>query len=309
MNRTALTAISLIACLAFSSLSHGKKYYKYQDEQGIWHYSSKKPDTTQEVEVRKVKTDPDHKVKLIKRGNDQQPKYHFLNQFHGPVEVTVWHQNSWNIQTEPRLPQTFTLDEYGEFELFNIQVLRADLGWELNLKWQYLPGDSQHQANRQTHYALPFENSESFQVSQGFQGRFSHQNLANQYAIDIAMPVDTPILAARSGQVMDIEADFFSGGTRDYYLDRANQVRVLHEDGSMAIYAHLAFESIQVFKGQSIHQGQLIAHSGNTGFSSGPHLHFVIQVNTGTHIESIPFLFQTPSGPITPQAGMILGKK
>jgi murein DD-endopeptidase MepM/ murein hydrolase activator NlpD len=51
----------------------------------------------------------------------------------------------------------------------------------------------------------------------------------------------------------------------------------------------------------------VIGRSGNSGYSSGPHLHFVVQVNVGLKIVSVPFKFQDPKGaPFTPKRGQIL---
>jgi murein DD-endopeptidase MepM/ murein hydrolase activator NlpD len=59
-----------------------------------------------------------------------------------------------------------------------------------------------------------------------------------------------------------------------------NFVRVLHDDGTMGVYLHLKQGSVSV-EGQRVMVGSALALSGNTGNSSGPHLHFVVQRNTG----------------------------
>ena len=56
----------------------------------------------------------------------------------------------------------------------------------------------------------------------------------------------------------------------------------------MALYAHLKAEGVLVRVGQRVRAGQQIGLSGNTGFTTGPHLHFVVQVNRGMRLESIP---------------------
>jgi murein DD-endopeptidase MepM/ murein hydrolase activator NlpD len=66
---------------------------------------------------------------------------------------------------------------------------------------------------------------------------------------------------------------------------------VLHDDGTMSLYAHLNWNSIRVRPGQLVERGEYLADSGNTGFSSGPHLHFVVQRNIGGAIESVPIEF------------------
>ena len=87
-----------------------------------------------------------------------------------------------------------------------------------------------------------------------------------------------------------------AGLHREKYGGRANFIRILHDDGSMAVYAHLQPEGVQVHTGQRVRQGQRIGLSGNTGFSTAPHLHFVLQVNRGMRLESIPFRMFGPLG-------------
>ena len=67
-----------------------------------------------------------------------------------------------------------------------------------------------------------------------------------------------------------------------------NFVRILHDDGTMGVYLHLMRHSVLVAEGQRVQVGTPLARSGNTGNSSGPHLHFVIQRNVGLALESIP---------------------
>jgi murein DD-endopeptidase MepM/ murein hydrolase activator NlpD len=96
---------------------------------------------------------------------------------------------------------------------------------------------------------------------------------------------------------MQVESGFDrSGLNHEKYAQRANLVRVLHSDGSMAVYAHLQENGVYVRVGDRVNVGQQIAASGNTGYSSGPHLHFGVQVNTGMRLVSIPFRMVTSRG-------------
>ena len=72
------------------------------------------------------------------------------------------------------------------------------------------------------------------------------------------------ILAAASGKVVNVDDQ----GTKGY----GKYIRLKHEDGSETIYGHLSKQLVQI--GQSVIAGEQIGISGNTGFSSAPHLHF-----------------------------------
>ncbi len=134
-------------------------------------------------------------------------------------------------------------------------------------------------------------------ISQGFHGQASHQDAANAYALDFALLPGTPVLAARSGTVMEAVDGFpDDGGARAADRDKANLVRILHEDGSMAVYAHLMQDSVTVTPGQWVAPGTVIGQSGNSGYSRGPHLHFAVQVNAGMRLESVPFRLRAADG-------------
>jgi LysM repeat protein len=88
--------------------------------------------------------------------------------------------------------------------------------------------------------------------------------------IDIGVDTGTPVRAAMEGTVS--ETGYNSG--------YGNYVIIYHHAGWMTLYGHL--QSISVREGQPIAAGQRIAYSGNTGYSTGPHLHFSVFKNGRT---------------------------
>jgi murein DD-endopeptidase MepM/ murein hydrolase activator NlpD len=140
-------------------------------------------------------------------------------------------------------------------------------------------------------YRVPFGIGSTFLVSQAYPSRITHSTLESQYAVDIALPDETPVYAAREGVVINARHDSFRGAIAPVMMDQANVVEILHSDGTIAIYAHLHWDSVQVHVGQTVQRGQYLAASGNTGFSSGPHLHFAVLRNTGDEDVSIPVQF------------------
>ena len=94
----------------------------------------------------------------------------------------------------------------------------------------------------------------------------------NHSGIDIAVPVGTPVKAIAEGKVIAA-----NGGMRGYgngvFIDHGyiNGKRVVSE------YGHLSGFSVKA--GDKVKQGQVVAKSGNTGVSTGPHLHLTIREN------------------------------
>ncbi|NIL17655.1 M23 family metallopeptidase [Pseudomonas sp. AN3A02] len=138
-------------------------------------------------------------------------------------------------------------------------------------------------------YPLPWRGG-PFRLTQGPNGTFSHSELKSRYAMDIAMPEGTPIIAARAGLVLKTE-NTQSGRGSD---PSGNFVRVQHDDGTQGVYLHLKQGSVSVREGQRVAVGSPLALSGNTGNSSGPHLHFVVQRTTALGLVSIPYEFNQP---------------
>lgn len=288
--RGVLALLLGVVCLLPAG-AEGEKLYKYRDEQGRLVFSDKIPQQATPVDIRQVDPGkPRRKISLVHRGSKERPVLVAVNQYDGPVEIRLSWSQQTNVQSSVPFPARFVVPPRREMELSSLAPVREDQSWAYSYQWTWVPG-APGAAPPQPGYAAPFCRG-SFPVSQGFNGAFSHQDPENRYAVDLAMPVGTPLCAAREGVVMEVAGDYFAGGTdRAELMERANFVRILHDDGTMALYAHLQLESLQVLPGQRVRVGETIGYSGDTGYSSGPHLHFAVQQNTGMAIISIPFTF------------------
>ncbi len=297
----------MLFLLLFSVKNQAKKYYKHVDEDGITHYSDQPPKEDVEFESWQVRPeDSQYEVKVVNRGTKQAPVFYAVNPYHGPVEVGIKFTQQNNVKAKPSWPANYVVPANSELYLSTITAKNKYMGWSFQYSISSTLGDPNAVHDEAHAYRLPFDANKNFYISQAFNGDFSHVGDQNQYAIDIVMPEGSDVLAARSGVVMDIAEDFYDGGVNASKMQRGNYIRILHDDGSMAIYAHLQLESVVVAPGQKVETQQKIAQSGNTGFTSGPHLHFAVQVNQGLLLKSVPFLLQHKGGDIkSPEIGPI----
>jgi murein DD-endopeptidase MepM/ murein hydrolase activator NlpD len=90
--------------------------------------------------------------------------------------------------------------------------------------------------------------------------RFMHEG------VDLAVPIGTPVHAASDGVIEKVGP----------YAGYGNYVRIEHGDGLATAYGHLSRFAPGIKPGVHVAQGQLVAFSGNTGRSTGPHLHFEV---------------------------------
>lgn len=114
-------------------------------------------------------------------------------------------------------------------------------------------------------YALPFPAGEAYECSQGFDDPDGTH--PGEHAVDFEMPTGSAVTAARRGVVV-----FVGRGRRDAWA-----VRLRHDDGTYATYAHLTTNSETVDVGDAVALGDTLAKSGDTGQSTGPHLHFHVE--------------------------------
>lgn len=142
-------------------------------------------------------------------------------------------------------------------------------------------------------YNLPFLKGKRYRILQGNNGRFSHNKANSRFAIDFTMKIGQEVCAIREGYVVMTKSDSNEGGRSRDYLSKANKTFVYHKDGTFAQYAHFKQNGVLVKAGDSIEKGQLIGYSGNTGFSSQPHLHFVVYKPTTNGLVSVPFILDS----------------
>lgn len=282
--------------------------YKYQDENGNWHFTDRLPADQNDFDTVFMERDPEPRIRLRQDGSDASPLYTLHNRYWGPAEIELSLSDSVNVVTEPELPRRFVLGAQAEETVLGIGALDPRKSFSYKLHFRWAPGRPNPLPVTGIIMEPPFPAGQAYVISQGFQGENTHLGPDSEYAVDIVMPIGTPVLAARDGTVMDVEEDFKSGGTdKAAYAERANRVLILHDDGTMAVYAHIDLASVNVRPGLHVRAGRQIARSGNTGFSSGPHLHFAVQQNIGMEVISLPFRFTRRDGePVEPRSHQLL---
>lgn len=284
-----------LSLLLLSATASAQTVYKIARPDGTVHYTDRRPDDADGIEQIHVRAEV-QQVARLRIESDRELRHAVVgNVLHGPLEVQLIAAEARNLQSEPALPLRTVLAGEGEQRVAVFGPLDPVQGWSFSLRLLAMPGDPRA-VHQHADYTLPFE-GDDWRIDQGWSGRFSHTSAESRHAVDFSAPEGTPVLAARAGVVMQIADDFRGAGLDlQKFGARANFVRILHADGSMALYAHLQTDTARVRPGARVHAGQVIGAVGNTGFSSGPHLHFVVQLNRGMRLESVPFRMSGRAG-------------
>jgi murein DD-endopeptidase MepM/ murein hydrolase activator NlpD len=296
--RLPLPAVIIVALLlAAGSAVAGKNVYKWVDDKGNVHYgdAGDAPPSATRMDIAVPPPDPSTlaDLQLVRQG--LATDVYVENRLSAPLQMTLSFSAQQNVTAWPGLPLHQVLGPKARVLVGRIQPADQGQVSSFSLDMTALPGDPSA-TPRDVSYSLPVDEHSGWHIGQGFHGGWSHNDEQNQYAVDIVVPEGTPVLAARAGVVMQVESGFDKAGASAKYAERANLVRILHDDGTMALYAHLQENGVYVKPGERVTVGQQIAASGNTGFSSGPHLHFAVQVNRGMRLVSVPFRMIGPGG-------------
>jgi murein DD-endopeptidase MepM/ murein hydrolase activator NlpD len=140
-------------------------------------------------------------------------------------------------------------------------------------------------------YLLPYKRKKK--LVQGNFGRFSHNHKGSFHAFDFGTKIGDTIYAARDGKVIATKKDSKKFGRSRKFSNFANYIVIIHDDGTTAWYYHLDFEGVLIKEGDQVKRGQAIGISGMTGFTTTPHLHFVVRKPTEDQGNiSIPIEFE-----------------
>ena len=143
-------------------------------------------------------------------------------------------------------------------------------------------------------YQLPCDENRGYFISQGYNGQLSHHG---ENALDFDLPVGTPVYAARAGVVTRVVDHHNHSCQQEDCNQYNNIVTIYHEDGTFADYVHLDHKGSLVKPGDQVKLGQHIAKSGNTGWTTGPHLHFVVYLPLRKGRRTLETVFATSNHP------------
>jgi murein DD-endopeptidase MepM/ murein hydrolase activator NlpD len=286
-----------------------EQLYKYRDANGQWVYTDRKPDSSN-ASVETVTVTPEGKAPRIEvqavnaaaawqllAVNDCQCVVEFVGAVAEPHNLKIASGTAFHAVLTPRSQQTVLQFAHNADE--------GDVG--ARLAWRAVLGEPGAQHRPPMPYRAPFALGSAYKITQAYPSRFTHVTPADQYAVDIALPDGTAVDAAREGLVINVRHDKYMNAADPVMLDQANMVEILHDDGTIAVYAHLHWDSVRVQPGQYVKRGEYIADSGNTGFTTGPHLHFAVIRNAGMSDVAVPVEFLSAAGkPVTPQTNMML---
>ena len=236
------------------------------------------------------------KVTLVTSRNKNKIYVAFINKNIYPVTISVRPYYK-NIQALSNPKKEFVIPAKGKVEYTTLKVLDGKSYYRYKFSWNLGSKDAIH--NNSYIYRLPYKKGTSHAVSQGYNGKETHKG-SSAYSIDFPMNIGTKIYASREGIVVKTKSNSDIGGYDKKFASSGNFVKIMHDDGTYGIYYHLKYHGVLVKVGEKVSRGEPIGYSGNTGYTSGPHLHFcVAKAKSAFKTKTLPVKIDSSDGVIT----------
>ncbi|MEX0769835.1 MAG: M23 family metallopeptidase [Balneolaceae bacterium] len=236
------------------------------------------------------------------------------------VEIRASNPNPFPVTAEIRLSTenlaltgnrqvTLLLNAHNNRLVKRLRIMDRNVSWDVGSEVRTATGNIFATVNEDYPYQLPFGNMGEYRVEQGYGGLSTHFG-RGRYAVDFSMPEGTSVHAVRDGVVTGLRKNSNWRGLNQSSESEGNFIMILHEDGSIAVYAHLERNGVLVETGQHVEEGEQIGLSGNTGYSHAPHLHFMVgRFDLNGTFSTFPVKFITDRGVISElENGEVYGK-
>lgn len=297
----------LARSIAFYKKSKNKKRSEFLDKKINYKKSIKASNSELYTKVTKSTYSASNKsrnkrsVDLFVKKSAKYITVFVQNKNHYSITINV--KGKYSNLGHANVAHTISLKPDSTKEFIKLYKQKGSYSYAFSYSWIKGSMDAKHDDSYL--YRLPYARGTSKVVSQGYNGKSTHKG-ASSYAVDFIMDIGTKVYAARGGIVVDIKEDSNKVGYSEEYAKYGNFVTIEHNDATFATYYHLKKFGAYVKEGESVNRGDIIGYSGNTGYSSGPHLHFqVYKTVDAKSAVSLPIKFRSFNGVISnPKKGI-----
>lgn len=234
-------------------------------------------------------------VQIFSEQTDTTVNFYAKSPYYCHYTVQVKYEVFENMTSSIPLPATFVIAPRTERQfLLSVKPLSKARSWKYKFQYRFDQGNLLTAKHNDTYvYLLPYKSNRAHKLMQGYFGKFSH---SDTHALDFEMTEGTEIVAAREGVVIGVKEDSNEGGLTPDFMDKGNFVMIYHLDGTFGSYFHLKQNGALVQEGQTVKKGDVIGLSGNTGWSSAPHLHFEVLLPSTDIKRTVPTQFLLSNG-------------